>query len=145
MEMDWESPYTNHNIEACVPIHSCYFPLSKWVYQCFPPPITGGYVRLTTGVGKPAVFPKWVPWVRVQFSFLAHCGTLLPVPWYHGYVQVNYSKVNLILTVFFLIFFIVSHRDRTKYGSVSRAYILASNHQPALSSHSHSHPTSETM
>ena len=60
---------------------------------------------LNTGAGKPAVFPKWVMWVQVWFSFLAHCGTPLPIPWYHGYVWVDSNKVILIFTVFFLFLF----------------------------------------
>src|ERR1700683_231491 len=65
-------------------------------------------LRLNTGAGKPAVFSKWVTWVQVWFSFLAHCGTLLPVPWYHGYVQVNSNKVILIFTFFSYFFSIFS-------------------------------------
>ena len=106
---------------------------------------------LNTGAGKPVVFRKWVMWVRVWFSFLAHCGTPLPIPWYHGYVRVNSNKVILIFTVFFLFLlaffskFFMSHRDGTKYGTVSHTYIFASYHQPTLSSYFHSHSTSKTM
>ena len=81
---------------------------------------------LNTCASKPRVFPKWVPWVQVQFSFLAHHGTLLPIFQYHRYVQVSYNKVTLIFTVFFSysigVFFskfIVSHCDETKHGSIT--------------------------
>ena len=32
-------------------------------------------LRLNTGMGKPAVFPKWVVWVWVQYWILAHHST----------------------------------------------------------------------
>jgi hypothetical protein len=111
-----------------------------------------GRLGLNTGAGKPTVFPKRVCWVWVWFPFLAHHGTPLPILRYCGYVRVNYNKVILNFIVCFSYFFfqcffskfIMSCCDGTKYGSVSRMYILAFNHQLALSSYSQSHLTSET-
>jgi hypothetical protein len=53
-------------------------------------------VGLNTGAGKPAVFPKRVLRVRVQFLFLAHRGTPLPVPRCCGYSRVIYI-LNLFI------------------------------------------------
>ena len=63
------------------------------------------HLGLNTGAGKPTELPKRVMRVQVRFSFLAHHGTPLPVPWYFGYVRVNSNKVILIFTVFFLFSF----------------------------------------
>src|ERR1700685_3910749 len=94
------------------------------------------HLGLNTGAGKPAVLPKQVTWVWVWFSFLAHHSTLLPVLRYFGYVWVNFNKVILIFTVFFLIFFqcfffskfITSHRDGTNMALSA----MCTSWQPAL-------------
>ena len=95
--------------------------------------LSHAFIGLNTGAGKPAVLPKQVTRVRVRFSFLAHRGTPLPVLRYCGYVRVNPNKVILIFTLFFLFFsvfffskFIMSHCDKTKYGTVSRVCFFAS-------------------
>ena len=121
---------------------------------------------LNTGTGKPAVIPKWVSWVWVQFWFLVHCNTpctcVAVSQVCTGKLQYGDLNFYCFLLIFFQCFFstpqtavdiftvvcrgkfIMSCCDETKYGSVSLSYILACNYQHALSSHSHSHPTSET-
>ena len=60
-------------------------------------------IGLNTGAGKPVVLPKWVTWVWVQFSFLAHCSTPLPV------LQCcRYSRVIYIYWICIFIFIIVT-------------------------------------
>lgn len=87
---------------------------------------------LNMGAGKPMVFPKWVTWVQVWFSFLAHCGTLLPIPWYHGYVQVNSNKVILIFTVFFLLFFSVFSVNSSCHTVMEPNMALSATHTSLL-------------
>src|SRR5882762_6019844 len=103
-----------------------------------------------TGTGIPAVIGSRVPWVRVRFWYLAHrdipCTRTTVSRVCTGILKQSEHNFYCFETCFFSylikFFFILSHRDATKYGSASRAYIFASYHQ-ALPSHSHSHSTSK--
>jgi len=106
-----------------------------------------GLLVLNTGTGKPAVFPKRVARVRVRWWSSAHCDTpctrtAVSRVWM-GKFQRGDPNFSLIFPFFTSVFsskFRMSHRDRTKYGSISRMH-LSSYHQ--LSPLSHSHPTSK--
>ena len=85
-------------------------------------------------------------WVWALFSWTWTCiSEFSPGGWWTPNPNLpNWVCIGKLFTYIFQCFFMVSHHDRTKYGSIS-TYIFSSSHQPALSSHFHSHPTWKIM
>jgi len=118
------------------------------------------WVGIATGAGKPAVFPKRVPRVRVGLPNLDTAHNRVPIPRYRGYKRVFqptvFSQQNQIIHTIIHKFsskycqvvvfpfcpgkdmcHLVSHRDTTEYGLQAARTSLLSTKSLAHSGTSH--------
>ena len=66
------------------------------------------YIGFRMGMGKPAVFLKWVPQVQVQCWFLPHCNTPHTCAAVSQVCTVSYSGiVTRVFTWFLIIYFTI--------------------------------------